>query len=102
MNLVYFDSHGKNAPVVYDGDISDGLTHTIRLADGSKIAVNNSNLQLIDQPDFSKIPKTPLDYRNEVGTRLTLKEAQNLSLPRSISPLHKELMSWNHRSYNIP
>ena len=54
------------------------MTHTIRLADGSKLPIHDSNLQLLDQPDFSNIPNTPLEYRNEVGVGLSLEEAQNL------------------------
>ena len=61
MNLVYYDGHGNNVPVVYEGVITGGLTHTIRLSDGSKIAVHDSNLQLLDEPDFSNIPKTNIN-----------------------------------------
>ena len=56
------------------------LRHTIRLSDSSKIAVHNSNLELLDQPNFSNIPITHLDYINEVGTRLTIEEANKLPL----------------------
>ena len=81
MNLVYLEGHGNNVPVVYEGASTYGITHTIRLTGGSKIAVHDSNLKLLNQPDFSNIPKIPLDYINEVGIELTLKEAQNLALP---------------------
>ena len=64
MELIYHDGQGKNLPVVYKGANADGLLHTARLEDGSKITVHNSNLQLLDQPDFSNLPKTPLDYQN--------------------------------------
>ena len=52
MDLVYRDGRGKHVPVVYEGASTDGMTHTIRLADGSKLPVHDSNLQLLDQPDF--------------------------------------------------
>ena len=52
MELMYRDGKGKNLPVVYEGANADGLLHTARLEDGSKITVHDSNLQLLDQPDF--------------------------------------------------
>ena len=102
MDLVYRDGKGSNLPAVYEGATADGLTHTIRLQNGSRIDVHDSNLQLIDQPDFANIPRTPLEYRNEVGQGLTLEEAQNLARPRTLSPLQQELMSWHHRLYHLP
>ena len=102
MNLVYRCGHGKNGPVVYKGSSADGIMHTICLADGSNISVHDNNLQLLEHHDIFNIPKTPLDYRNEVGTGSTLEEAQNLARPRPISPLQQELMSWHHRLYYIP
>ena len=64
--------------------------------DNTKLSVYDSNLQLLYQPSFSNMPNTPLDYRNEVGTGLTLDEAQDLAIPRTLSPLQQEFMSWNH------
>ena len=81
MNLVYRDGKGNNEAVVYEGASVNGLVHTIRLANGTKLAVHNSNLQILDQPKFSNIPKTPLEYRNEVGKGLSLTEAQALARP---------------------
>ena len=102
MDLVYRDGKGNNQSAVYEGASPDGLTHTIRLSNGTRLNVHDSNLQLLHQPDFGNIPKTPLDYRNEVGTGLTLEEAQNLARPRTLSPLQQELMSWHHRLYHLP
>ena len=62
----------------------------------SEPPIHDSNLQLLNQPDFSNIPKTPLDYRNEVGTGLTLPEARALARPTALSPIQQELMSWHH------
>ena len=45
---------------------------------------------------------TPLEYRNEVVTGLTLGEAQALARPRNLSPLQQEFMSWHHRLYHLP
>ena len=73
MDIVYCDGTGKNVPVVYKGASANSLKHIIRLKDGARLDTNDSNLQLIDQPNFSNIPKTPLNYRNEVGTGLSLK-----------------------------
>ena len=48
------------------------------------------------------MPNTPLEYRNEVGTVLTLDEAQALARPHTLSPLQQEFMSWHHRLYHLP
>ena len=61
MDLVYCNEKGNNEAVVYEGASTNGLIHTIRLANGTKLAVHDSNLQLLDQPNFSNIPKTPLE-----------------------------------------
>ena len=87
---------------VYKGASANHLTHTIPLQDGTTLDLHDSNLQLVDQPDFGNIPKIPLDYRNEVGNGLSLQEAQNLVQPQTLSTLHQELMSWHHRLYHLP
>ena len=79
MDLTYRDGKVNSVAVVYDGASANIMTHTIRMEDGSKLHTHNSNLQRIDQPGFSHLPKTPLDYMNEVGTGLTLQEAQALA-----------------------
>ena len=96
MDLMYRGGQGNKIPVVYEGGSVDGLLHTARFGDGAKLTVRDSNLQLLDQPDISNIPKTPLDYRNEAGTGLLLEEAQALSRKITISPSQQELMSWHH------
>ena len=48
------------------------------------------------------MPNTPLGYRNEVGTGLTLDEAQVLAIPRTLSPLQQDFMIWHHRLYHLP
>ena len=63
IELMYRYGQGKNLPVVYEGSSANGLLHTARLEDGTKLTVHDSNLQLLDQPNFSNMPKTPLDYR---------------------------------------
>ena len=72
MDLFYRNVAGKNISEVYEGDSANGIKHTIHLEDGARLDTNDSNLQLLDQPDFSNIPKTPLDYRNEVGSGISL------------------------------
>ena len=52
--------------------------------------------------DFSDIPLTPLDYRNEVGIGILKEEAQELAYPRILSPSQQELLSWHHRLYHLP
>ena len=81
MDLTYRDGKGKIAALVCKGASAYILKHTICLEDGSKLQIHNSNLQLIYQPDFSNLPKTPLDHSNEVGTCLILVEAQSLAHP---------------------
>ena len=95
MDLFYRDGAGKNISAVYEGDSANVLKHTIHLEESARLDTNDSNLQLLDQPDFSNIPKTPLDYRNEVGSGLSLQEAQALARPRTLSPLQQELISWH-------
>ena len=73
MDLTYPDGMRKSVAVVYEGASDDILTHTICLEDGSNLQIHDRNLQLIYQPDFSNLPKNPLDYGNEVGTGLTYK-----------------------------
>ena len=64
IDLTYCEIMGKSVAVVCKGSSSGSLTHTIRLEDKSNIQIHDRNLQIIDQPDFSNLPKTPLDYRN--------------------------------------
>ena len=87
MNLLYCCDNEENEIVVYKGASADGLLHTIRLKDTTKLSVYDSNLQPLHQPSFSNMPNTPLDYRNEVGTGLTSGEAQALARPRMLSLL---------------
>ena len=96
MNLLYCCGNKESETVFYEGDRAYDLSQTIRLEDNTKLSVYDRNLQLLDQPNFSNIPNTPLDYRNKVGTGLTLGEAQALARPRILSPLQQEFMSWHH------
>ena len=102
MNILYHCGNVESETVVYEGDSADGLLHMISLEDNTKLSVYDSNLQLLDQPSFWNMTKNPLDYRNEVGTGLTLGEAQALARPRTLSPLQQEFMSWHHRLYHLP
>ena len=64
MDLTYCDGIVNIVAVFYEGASADILTHTIHIEYRSKLQIHDSNLQLIDQLDFSNLPKTPLDYRN--------------------------------------
>ncbi len=57
------------------------------MADGSKLVVQDRNLQLLNRPDFSNIRKTHLDVQNEVGKGNILEQAQTLSCPQPLLPL---------------
>ena len=52
METFYRDRAGNNISAVYEGASANGLKHTTRLEDGVRLDTNNSNLQLLDQPDF--------------------------------------------------
>ena len=101
MNLLYCCGNKESETVVYKGASADGLLHTIRLKDNTKLSVYDINLQQLNQPIFLNMPNTPLDYRNEVGTGLTLDEAQALAIPHTLSPLQQEFMIWHHRLYHL-
>ena len=70
MNLLYCCGNKESETVVYEGASADGLLNTISLDDNTKLSVYGSNLQLLDQPNFSNMPNTPLEYRREVGSPL--------------------------------
>ena len=59
MNLQYRSGNEANVTVVYEGAIA-------RLEDSNRLSVYDSNLQLLNQLEFSNMPKNPLDYRNKV------------------------------------
>ena len=96
MDLMYCNGQGKNISVVYEGASANGFLHTARFEEGAKLTAHNINLQITDQRYFSNMPKTPLPYRNEVGTCILLEEVQALAIPLTISPLQQELMIWHH------
>ena len=62
--------------------MSDGLTHTVRRQDGTRLQVHDAHLCLKLQADLSNIPKTPLDYCKEVGKGISKEEAEALARPR--------------------
>ena len=102
MDLTYRDIMGKVVAVVYEGASDDILIHTIIIEDGSKLQIYDIKLQLIDQPDLSNFPKTPLGYRNDVGICIKLEKYQALERPCTLHLLHQEPMSCNHRIYHLP
>ena len=83
MNLVYKDGQGNNEAVVYEGASADGLSHTIRRANGTRLSVPDSNLAFLQQMGMHNIPSTPLEYCKKVGVRLTKEEAQRLAHPQT-------------------
>ena len=87
MSLSYLDGEGHAETVVYEGVMSDGLTHTIRRADGTRLQVHDAYLRLKLQADLSNLPKTPYDYCKEVGTEVSKDEAEALARPRILTPL---------------
>ena len=60
MELTYNYGQGDSRAVAYEVSSADVKIHTVCTKDGSKFVVHDSNLQLLNQPDFANIPKTPL------------------------------------------
>jgi hypothetical protein len=99
---VIYTSNGTAQNVVYEGVDRNGVNHYIRHKDGSRSFVSRSTLTLLDQISFSNIPKTPLDYCQEVGKGIAPEVAHKLAYPRALTPQQQELMSWHHRLYHLP
>jgi hypothetical protein len=70
----------------------DGLTHTVRRQDGTRLNVHDAHLCLKMQADLTNIPRTPLDYCKEVGKGITKEEAEALAHPQILTPVQQELM----------
>ncbi len=103
-NLLY-TCYEKGKPqfksAVYEGMNADGLTHIIRLSDGTKQSVHDSTLQHELQPSFHNIPSTPKEFSQEVNVGISQEEAQRLARPRQLSPIQQELLAWHHRLYHL-
>ena len=87
---------------VYEGVSEDGTKHIICLSNGVKVSTNSSYIRLTGQLTLSHLPSTPLDYYKEVGKGLSMEEASCLAMPRQLSPLQQELLSWHYRLYHLP
>ena len=101
-DVLYTDGSGSQLRMVYEGATSDGLWHTLHRDDGSKVMTPRSHVCFLEQPDFSNILSTPLDYRNEVGIGISKEEAQELIYPRILLPSQQELLGWHHHLYHLP
>ena len=102
MDLLYRNGNGKSTQVVYEGAKANSLMYILRLEYGARIDTHDSNLKLLDQPDFSNIPKNLLDCRNKVGMGMFPKEAQDLARSCTLSPLQQEFMSCHPWLYHLP
>ncbi len=99
MSLSFYDGRGNSEMVVYEGVMPDGLTHTVRRKDGTRLHIHDAHLRLKLQADLSNIPKTPLDNCKEVGQGISKEEAfhhedsvrdpQTLSLYRRVFDIAK-------------
>ena len=101
LSLSYFDGNGKAEMVVYEGASPDGMSHTIRHKDGTKLIVHDLHLRLKLQTALSNIPLYPLEFSRELGKGITTEEAQALSRPRILTPIQQKLMDWHHRLYHF-
>ena len=52
MNMLYCCGNKENETVVYKRASADGLLHTMRLKDNTKLSVYDRKLQLLDQHSF--------------------------------------------------
>jgi hypothetical protein len=68
-DVLFLDGEGVQEQMVYKGATPDGQWQTLQKRDGSKDVTLGSYVRLLDQPSFSNIPSTPLDY---IGKRLAL------------------------------
>jgi hypothetical protein len=101
MSPTFLDGAGKEEMVVYKGVMSDGLTHTVRWHDGTRLNVHNAHLCLKLHADLSNIPRTPLNYCRKVGRGISKGEAEALARPQILTALQQELMDWHHRLYHL-
>ncbi len=76
-DVLYTDDIGNQERVVYEGATPDGLWHTLRNKDTSKIVTPSSNVKFLGQPDFGNLPSTPLDYCREVSVGLSKRRKPN-------------------------
>ncbi len=101
MSLSFYDGTGQAETVVYKGVMPDGLTHTVRRKDGTRLNVHDAHLCLKMQADLTNIPRTPLDYCKEIGQGISKEEAKALACPRLLTPVQQELMDWHHCLYHL-
>ena len=71
MSLSRFDGRGKAEIVVCKGASPDGLSHTVRTQDGSRLTVYDSNFCLKIQPYLSNMLSTSIDFRDEINRGIT-------------------------------
>jgi len=90
MSLSFYDGTGQAETVVYEGVMPDGLTHTVRRQDGTRLNMHDAHLCLKMQADLTNIPQTPHDYCKEVGKGLSKEEAEALAHPRILSPKQQD------------
>ena len=74
MNMLYCCGNKESETVVYEGASADGLLHTIRLKDNTKLIFYDSNLQLLYQPNFLNMPRagTPSMLMGVAGSNTQL------------------------------
>ena len=101
MSLSFYDGTGQAETVVYEGVMPDGLTHTVRQKDGTRLNVHDAHLHLKMQADLTNIPRRPLDYCKEIGKGILKEEAEALACPRLLSPVQQKLMDWHHCPYHL-
>ena len=60
-----------------------------------------SRVSFLDQPDFSNVSSTPLDYPKEVGIGISKEVAQELAYRCLLTPSQQELLSWHNQLYHL-
>jgi hypothetical protein len=78
-DVLYMDGEDNQKHMVYKGATPDGQWHTIRRSNYSNLVTTGSHLRFLEQPDFTNIPSTPLDYCRKVAIGLSKEDAQCLA-----------------------
>jgi hypothetical protein len=101
MSLSFHDGRGNSEVVVYKGVLPDGLTHTVRWKNETRLQVHDAHLCLKLQANLSNIPKTPLNYCKDVGKGISKEEVEALTRLCILTPIQQELMDWHHHLYHL-
>ena len=98
--VLYSDGEGNTSAVIYEGESVNG-NHIIRDEHGNRIVTPAPHLKAFEQPDLTNVPRTPLDYCQEIKD-ISPEELKELVYPRQLSPVQQEFLSWHNRLFHMP